>query len=290
MHTYPEIPNSAQFMLQAQQFEAESMTGVKAFSQGLGSQSLGDVAAGIRGAMDAASKRELAILRRLSNGIVNIGRKFISMNAEFLSEKEVVRLTNEEFQVVRRDDLPGHFDLKLSISTAEEDNNKAQELAFMLQTMGNNMDPSMSKMILADIARLRKMPELAKKIETFEPQPDPMQQQMQQLQMELLAAQLENEKAQAMDRQAAAQLKMAQAGTAEAKTGNLQADTDIKNLDFVEQESGVKQERAKELHGEQARSQAQMKLMDRQFQREDNREKNRVDLIKEYIKSKKKQK
>lgn len=285
MHTYPEIPNSAQFMLQLQQMEAESMTGVKAFSQGIGSQSLGDVASGIRGALDAASKRELGILRRLANGIIQIGRKFIAMNAEFLEEKEVIRITNEEFQVIRKDDLCGHFDLKLSISTAEEDNNKAQELSFMLQTMGNNMDPSMSKIILADIARLKKMPELAKKIETFVPQPDPMQQQMQQLQMELLAAQLENERAQAMDRQAAAQLKLAQAGTAEAKAGNLRADTDIKNLDFVEQESGVKQERAKELHGEQARSQAQLKLMSSQLDRETQREKNQVDLIKEYIKS-----
>lgn len=283
MHTYPEIPNSAQFMLQIQQMEAESMTGVKAFSQGIGSQSLGDVAAGIRGALDAASKRELAILRRLSNGIIRIGRKFISMNSEFLSEKEVIRLTNEEFQVIRRDDLSGNFDLKLSISTAEEDNNKAQELSFMLQTMGNNMDPAMSRMILADIAKLRKMPELAKKIETYQPQPDPVQQQMQQLQLELLAAQLENEKAQAMDRQAAAQLKMAQAGTADAKADNLRSDTDIKNLNFVEQESGVTQERAKELHGEQARSQMQLKLLDREEKDKDRQ----VDLIKEYIKSRK---
>lgn len=283
MHTYPEIPQSAQFMLQMQNMEAESITGVRSFSQGIGSQSLGEVAAGIRGALDAASKRELAILRRLSEGIIKIGRKIIAMNAEFLSEKEVVRLTNEEFQVIRRDDLPGNYDLKLSISTAEEDNNKAQELSFMLQTMGNNMDPFMSKIILADIARLRKMPELAKKIESFEPQPDPIQQQMQQLQLELLQAQLENERAQAMDRQAAAQLKMAQAGMSEAKASNLQADTDIKNLDFVEQESGVKQEREKELHGEQARSQAQLKMLDRQFQREDNK----IDLIKEYIKSRK---
>ena len=283
MHTYPEIPASAQFMLQLQQFEAESMTGVKAFSQGIGSQSLGDVAAGIRGALDAASKRELAILRRLSNGIIKIGRKIIAMNAEFLSEKEVVRVTNEEFAVVRRDDLPGNFDLKLSISTAEEDNNKAQELAFMLQTMGNNMDGGMSQLILSDIARLRKMPDLAKKIESYQPQPDPLAQRKAELEIQLLEAQLNNEMAQAQKFQASAQLDMAKAGTEQVKAGNIQSDTDIKNLDFVEQESGVKQERAKELHGEQARSQAQLKLLDRQFQREDQK----FELIKEYIKAKK---
>ena len=286
MHTYPEIPNSAQFMLQMQNMEAESLTGVRAFSSGVSGQALGDTAASFRGALDAASKRELAILRRLSNGMVKIGRKIISMNAEFLSEKEVVRVTNEEFQIVRRDDLAGQFDLRLSISTAEEDNNKAQELSFMLQTMGNNMDPTMSQMILADIAKLRKMPDLAKKIEAYQPQPDPMAQKKMELEIQLLEAQLQNEMAQSQERQANAQLNMAKMGTEQVKAGNIQSDTDLKNLDFVEQESGVKQERAKELHGEQARSQAQLKLMDRQFQKEDNK----LDLVKEYIKSRNKKK
>lgn len=282
MHTYPEIPASAQFMLQMQTMEAESLTGVKAFNQGISSQSLGDVAAGIRGALDAASKRELGILRRLSAGIIEIGRKFIAMNAEFLSDEEVVRITNGEFVKVRRDDLAGDFDLKLSISTAEEDNNKAQELAFMLQTMGNSMDPAMSRMILSDIARLRKMPDLAQKIETYQPQPDPMQQQMQQLQMQLLQAQIAKEQATAQKLLAESQLSGAKVGTESAKAQHLKSDTDLKNLDFVEQESGVKQERELQKAGEQARSQTQLKLMDHQMQREDHK----VDLLKEYMKNK----
>jgi hypothetical protein len=283
MHTFPEIPNSAQFMLQLQNMEAESLTGVKSFSQGVSGQSLGDVAAGVRGALDASSKRELAILRRLSNGIVQIGRKFISMNSEFLSDKETIRITNDEFVVVRKDDLAGAFDLKLSISTAEEDNNKAQELAFMLQTMGNNMDPEMSRMILSDIAKLRKMPDLAKKIEDYQPQPDPMQQQMQQLEMQLLQAKIANEQAQTMQYQSTAQLNTVKAGTEEVKQGQIKSDTDLKNLDFVEQESGVKQERDLQKAGEQARSQAQLKLMDRETQREQHK----VDLLKQYMTTKK---
>ena len=279
MHTYPEIPVSAQFMLNLQNQEAESLTGVKSYSAGVSGASLGDVAAGVRGALDAASKRELGILRRLSNGIIKIGRKVISMNAEFLSDSEVIRVTNDEFAVVKKDDLPGHFDLRLSISTAEEDNNKAEQLAFLLQTVGPNSDPEMMKMILSDIAKLRKMPDLAKRIESYQPQPDPLAQEEAMLRVELLKAQIAKENAQAMSYQSGAQLDMAKAGTEQVKQGNIQSDTDIKNLDFVEQESGVKQERAKELHGEQARSQAQLKLMDRQFAMEDQ---NR-DLLKEYM-------
>lgn len=262
MHTFPEIPASAQFMLQLQNFEAESLTGVKAFNQGITSASLGEVAAGIRGALDAASKRELAILRRLANGMIKVARKFIAMNAVWLSEQEVVRITEEEFVEIRRDDLAGNFDLRLNITTAEDDNAKAQELAFMLQTMGNNMDPAMSRMILADIARLRKMPDLAKQIEEYQPQPDPIQQRMQELELAKLEAEVMELQAKAMKLQADAQLSGAKVGTEGAKATNLQSDSDLKNLDFVEQESGVKQERDLQKQGEQARAQMQMKVMD----------------------------
>lgn len=258
MHTFPEIPQSAQFMLQLQNLEAESLTGVKSFNQGIGSQALGEVAAGIRGALDAASKRELGILRRLSEGMVQIGRKIIAMNAEFLSEKEVVRNTNEEFIEVQRDDLPGNFDLRLSISTAEEDNAKAQELAFMLQTMGNNMDPEMSRMILADIARLRKMPDLAKRIESYQPQPDPLAQRKAELELEKLEAEV-------MKLRADAEKNLADAG-------KKQSETDLKTLDFVEQESGVKQERDLQRQGAQARAQAELKLVDRELERRNKQE------------------
>lgn len=279
VHTYPEIPQSAQFMLQLQNMEAESLSGVKSFSQGISGAALGDVAAGVRGALDASSKRELGILRRLSAGIIEIGRKIIAMNAEFLSDKEVIRITNDEFVTVKRDDLPGNFDLRLSISTAEEDHNKASELAFMLQTMGNNMDPGISKMILSDIARLRKMPDLAKKIEQYQPQPDPLVEKQRQLEVALLEAKLNTERAQALYYQANAGLDNAKVGTEIAKQAQMQSDTDLKNLDFVEQESGVHQERELERISQQSKSQMEMKRMEHQFK---SQEKNK-DILKEFL-------
>jgi len=246
MHTYPEIPNSAQFMLTAQNAEAESMSGVRAFAQSntgsIGSQT----AAGVRSAMDASSKRELGILRRLAEGMKQIGRKIVSMNAEFLDEEEVVRVTNEEFVTIRKDDLQGNFDLRLTISTAEADNSKAEELAFMLQTTGQTMGPEFSQIILADIARLRKMPELSKKIQAYQPQPDPIAEEKAKLEVEFLKAQIANEYAKANENNANANLD-------NAKVGNLSSDTDQKNLDFLEQESGTKQARDLQLQGEQAR-------------------------------------
>ncbi len=256
-HTYPEIPQSAYNMISMQNNEAESMSGVKAFSSGINSQAMGDNVGGGRDALNAASKREVSILRRLAYGIVQIGRKIISMNAEFLSEEEVVRITADEFITVRRDDLAGNFDLQLDISTPEEDNEKAKELAFMLQTNGPNADPAETRMIRAEIARLRKMPALAKKIEEYEPQPDPLAVLKAELEIKLLEAQIAKEHTLAAKHASEANvntareykegtqgdLNQAKASTENAKTRNLHSDSDNKDLGFVEQESGVNQER-----------------------------------------------
>lgn len=255
MHTYPEIPVSAQYMLAAQNTEAESLTGIKAFSGpgGITGAALGDNVGGIKSAMDAASKRELGILRRLATGVKQIGRKIISMNAVFLDEEEIIRVTNEKFVPIRRDDLEGNFDLRLTISTPEADEAKAKELAFMLQTTGQTMGPEFAQIILADIAKLRKMPELAQKITEYKPQPDPIAQQKAQLELQLLQAQIATEQSKANENNAGAELDR-------AKISNLASDTDLKDLSFVERESGIEQERDLQLHTEKAKVDTGRKL------------------------------
>jgi hypothetical protein len=239
-HTYPEIPNSAITMVNLQNHEAESLSGVKAFSQGLSSETYGRVATGIKGMLDASSKREMNILRRLAKGIQDIGVKIMAMNAVFLSEEEVVRVTNRKYVTVKREDLKGHFDLVVDINTAEVDEAKAQDLGFMLQTMGPQMDPSMSQLILAEIAELKRMPALAEKIRTYQPPPDPFAEEMKQLE-------LEKAKAQVQAMQAEAQYKMALAQKASVES-------DLTSLDIMEEQTGTKHARKLEAQSAQARA------------------------------------
>lgn len=269
----PEIPRSVEYMLNQQNTDAESMTGVVAFSSGISGAALGDTATGVRGALDAASKRELGILRRLSSVLIKVGRKFISMNSEFMSDEEVIRITNEQFVKIRRDDLAGEFDLTLTISTAEEDNNKASELGFMLQTIGPNMDIEMTKMILSDIARLKKMPDLAERIEAYAPQPDPIAQQKAQMELMLLQAQIATEQAKAAHYAAGAGLQQQKVGTEAAKAAHLTSDKDLKDLNFVEQESGVTQERNLQSQSAQAEAQTKLKLVEHALDMEKERAK-----------------
>lgn len=190
--TYPELPQTPLVFIQSQQAEAEALTGVKAYSEGITGDSLGNTASGVRSVLDASSKREMGILRRLADGLKKVARKIIAMNALWLNDSEVIRITNEDFVEIHRDDLAGNFDLELTISSAEEDTAKAESLAFMLQTLGNTVDQGMTQMILSEICDLRKMPELAERVRRYTPpEPDPVQQQLQQLQLETMQAQLE---------------------------------------------------------------------------------------------------
>jgi len=264
MEVYPEIPRSALEVLNMQNNDAEALTGVKAFTQGISGQALGVTATGIRSALDATSKRELGILRRLSNGLNRIGRKVISMNYEFLEDEEIIRITNEEFIAINRNDLGGMYDIKLNISTAEADEQKGSELAFMLQTMGNTMPPEMSQMILADIAKLRKMPDLAKRIQEYQPQPDPMTQQKAQLELALLQAQVQNETAKGQENTVDVQLKTAKTETEKAKARQMHSGSDLSDLDFVEKESGVASARDMQTADQKHAQNMQSKEQDRQ--------------------------
>jgi hypothetical protein len=243
-HKYPEVPQSALMMMNIMNQEAEALTGVKAFSGGLSGDSYGEVAAGIRGVLDAASKREMAILRRLSGAIIKVGMKIAAMNAVFLSEEEVIRITNEQFVTIKREDLKGNFDIIVDISTAEIDEAQAKDLAFMLQTIGNNMDHGMRTMILSEIARLKRMPELAKKLERYQPEPDPLQQKLQELAIkkaEVEIAELESK------------IMLNRAKAAEA-----QSNKDLADLEFVEKETGT--EHARALERQRAQSEGNQNL------------------------------
>ncbi len=256
-HKFPELPVTALNYLNMINGEAESISGTKAFSTGGGitGASLGATAQGVRSSMDAASKREMGILRRLSNLFVQVGRKIIAMNSAFLDETEVVRITNSEFVEVRRDDLAGNFDLSLSISTAETDDAKAQQLAFMLQTMGNTMGMDLAQIVLSEIANLRKMPDLAKRIAEYAPQPDPLQQQIQQAELQKLQAEIMLLQAQAQEAGSKGILNETKVGVEQARAESLQGDADSKVLDFNERSQGITHNREMDKIDQQGKNQ-----------------------------------
>lgn len=246
-HTYPAIPQSALDMIGLNTQEAGSLTGVQTFNEGVNGEAYGQIAAGVKGVLAASSKRETSILRRLAKVVARVGTKVTQMNMAFLSEEEVVRITNEKFITVRKEDIQGKYDVKCDVSSAEADAAKSQKLAFMLQTIGPKADFSITKMIMADIARLDKMEELAHKLETWEPQPDPVQVAIQEATLAELRAKTAKLNADAAESNARAAYFVAQARALHGKA-------DLQDLEFVETETGTKHARDMEKLNAQAES------------------------------------
>lgn len=269
-HKFPEIPQSVLYMQQYWNNDAEALTGVKAFSQGVNGATLGDTAAAVRSANDAASKRELSILRRISDGLTAVARKFITMNAMFLTEADFVRVTNTKFVPVRPDDLAGEFDLKISISTAEEDAAKIQQLTFLLQTGQQTMPFEFVQMTYAKIAKLSKMPDLAHFIENYQPEPDPVQQKMQELELAKLGADIAEAEARAAEARAKERVYNAEVGVREARAADIQSKTDKSNLDFFKDANGVKQN--EELERIAAQGAANERIQDKKLEAEKTRQ------------------
>jgi CHASE3 domain sensor protein len=109
----------------------------------------------------------------------------------------------------------------------------------MLQTLGNKVPFSFTKILLADIARLDKRHKLAKMIEEYEEQPDPMAQKMAELEVAMKEAQVRNETAKGAENEVDVQLKSWKAEYEKARARNLEADSDMKDLDFVRKGQGI---------------------------------------------------
>ena len=243
---YNQIPGSAFDMIGLMNNEIESITGTKSFSGGINGGSLGNTATGARGAMDATAVRRMNLVRNVAENLIKpLIRKWMSYNSEFLEDEEVVRVTNDEFVPVRRDDLDGRVDIDVTIATAEDNAAKSQELSFLLQTVGPNEDPAVRREIMADIMDLMRMPEQAKRIREYQPQADPAEEKMKQLQMENLMLENESLKALVKDRNARAgeniidaDLKRAKAVVENAKARRMNSDTDMADLNFIKEDEG----------------------------------------------------
>jgi hypothetical protein len=252
--SYNSIPGSAFDMLGLMNNEIESLTGVKSFSGGITGSSLGASATAARGALDATAVRRMNIVRNISENLIKpLLRKWMSYNAVFLEDEEVVRITNEEFVPIRRDDLEGRIDVDITVATAEDNAAKAQELSFLLQTIGPNADPEVRNNLMADILELMRMPEEAKRIREYKPAPDPMAVRMQELQIQNLERENEKLAADAAYSQARAEearYNMAytarRAQTEEAKARKTNSEADNLDMQFLQTDEGVDQRRKDE--------------------------------------------
>lgn len=190
----PEVTQSSILMMNQQQQEAESITGTKFFPEGINGKQFGTLNAQIKGTLAATDERKSASLRRLIDGIIKIGKNIVMLNSKFLADEKVIRVTNENFERIRKEDLGGAFDFETHIFLPEVNAKKVNDLIVLFQTvlpaMGEQAFPLVQKAI-AEMVHLMNMPQLEHEIRNFNPQPTPEQQQLAQLEIQKATLELE---------------------------------------------------------------------------------------------------
>lgn len=241
---FPEIPQSA---LQIKMMSEAAVNEMSGTEPGAGSAShgaaVGTATENSAPTLSKAARRELSILRRMVNGVVTVGMKICSMNQEFLEDEEIVRITDNEFVSIRREDLECNYDLSLSISTAEDDQAKASELSFMLQTAASTMDDGFVRQILGDIAELRRMPDKAAQYRNYQPQPDPHAERVKELEIAKLEREIKEIESRIGENEAERNREQATANKYNEEAGLAKAKADAINLKYVEDQSGTTHER-----------------------------------------------
>lgn len=240
---YNELPSSVFNVLQMLDSESTQLTGVNTFGQFQTSDRIGNDNAS-KGVLDGGNIRKLQVVKNISENLIKpLLRKWLEYSAWLLDSEQVFRISGgEHFEIIKRDDLYGQIDIDLTISTNEDNAVRTNQLAFLLQTIGPNEDPNIRKMIMAEIMKLHKMPELATRIENYEPQPDPLLVAQQQLMIEKLKAEIAELQANAGKIEQDGILKSAKAQNEGARAEQTKAQTDKINLDFIQQQRGMKEQ------------------------------------------------
>lgn len=236
--TFTPIPQSSFSLLDYITREGEGLTGIGSYGvqQSVDGTKSNNATAKV---LDAGNLRKLHIVRNIAENLIKpLLRKWLSYDAKLLGET-TIRMAGGDFQLVRPDDLYGDIDINLAISTSEDNAVRAQELSFLLQTIGPAEDPNIRKMIMADIARLYKMNDLADRIENYQPAPDPYQQAIQELTIQKLQAEIQELQTGSGRMQIDAELKKSKIETEFAKARNLGAKSNNEALRYYNDRQGI---------------------------------------------------
>jgi hypothetical protein len=211
----------------------------------------------------------------------------MSYNAAFLQPEEVIRITNEEFVPIKRDDLLGNVDIDITVASLEDNSAKSQELSFLLQTLGNSVPFEITQHLMGDMLELMRMPEQAKRIREFQPPKDDMQEQVKQLelqrmQLELakLQSEIERNKAKSAEDQVDVILKQNKAELEAAKARLTNSTADLKDMDFLRADEGIDHQQKMAEFSAKQQATLDSKALDAYHRSLDNDRKHQSDLDK----------
>ena len=248
--SFNELPSAVYNLLQVIETQAEGLTGVSKMMQGLQDVNNSSATAS-QIVMSQSQIRLLDIENNISNGLREMFSMWVEMINDYIDEKTMYQITGttikeekaklteklkKEFQV---DQMPDDvkvkamqiianeveevfnkkttkYDIDISIATDGAKQVKINQINMLMQqsaplVQAGAIPPDIIRKLSAKLFELFDYPDLAKETEEYQPQPDPMQQQMMQLEMAEKQAKAKKEEALAQNALARTQQTMVKA-------------------------------------------------------------------------------
>ena len=230
-HNYNAVSNSVFTMISMLDANLEALSGVKSFSSGINSASLGGSGSALatQGALDSSATRLLDKVRNVSeNLLIPLFRKWVSYNSKFLEPDQVTRMTNREYVEYKTDDVEGDLDIRIEVSTLEDNAMKSRELNMSIQSGGQADSPEVRQMLRAKTLDLQGLVDVAEAVRTYKPEPNPQEEKMAELTMAKLEVEIALEQAKVKEINANSELTMAKIETeiSKAKVNSTKAGLD----------------------------------------------------------------
>lgn len=200
---FNSINPSVYSLYEVVQQEAEALSGINRTMQGIDSRGLNDSATGASIQQSNSQRRMMDVIRRHANGLKKIFRKWIAYNKEFLTDKEVMRISGK-YIPFKRDDISGEFDIDITVGTDGIQEAKVNQMTMLMQQVGGlagvaSVPPQFFNMMLSKMADEWGYPDIAQILENPQPQqPNEMEQEMAKLEVADKTADIDLKKAKAI--------------------------------------------------------------------------------------------
>lgn len=241
--SYNQIPAASFQVYDMISQDAGVLSGASGNMDGIDSATIGRTAAGVNMVMSAAQRHMVIIVKVISDMMKDMFSKWSAYNTEFLDIDQAVEIAGEIVQV-DKSLLDGNVRIEMNVNIDAMNTQKISQINMLLQQAGQlqgQIPPQTMPFLVAEFFEGLGKYEQAEAIRTYQPQPDPMQQQMQMLEMQKLQAEIAK-------LQAEAQQAMSRSAESESKAVKHQAESDSIDMDTLNKPNQAKLDEAQFKH------------------------------------------
>ena len=225
--SYNQIPASSFNVYDMITKENELLSGANSQMEGIDSATIGRTASGVNQVMGAAQRHMVVIVRVIAEMYKDMFNKWAIYNTAFLDDEQAFQIAGV-LANLDKSQVSGDINIEMNINLDAMNSQKLQQINMLLQqsqTLGQAVPPMVIPLLVAEIFEGFGKYEYAKQIREYQPEPDPVQQQMQQLELQKLQMEIAKMEAEIALTQAKAVESESKAVESQSRADNTDMDT-----------------------------------------------------------------